>query len=403
MGIILRSFKSSNEDYITLPVIRTFVKKYNIQCSSIHNRNSLIEQIEIFGSQSQENKEIVLSWVDNIIAEGIKDVHLYYMQLDDSFKISILNETERNKFLKSFNMEKPYICSNTYGKEYSFVNANYTENSYGPKLKFILCRKLVTHDTKSITKTIDYPVIVEYYLKSNWLKISAKPKSNLYLYEGPDFSLENAKKTTSDKEIKIVKGIITKNLKFKTSETRQKTLEIKNKIFNLIDKYTKTPEEIESLIRFNDDKIKIISDELSQMCDVSESSKDDVIEDLTNLIEKYMSINWRDKDVFTKDRDAYSIKLSATDEEESKVEQTAALHDPLQTKAIFFDNKKMLYKNRMCEGVTFMWKRSLKQNFPNKYFTVIISSDKEGKCVFKFREYTTMEDIENVLFSIINS
>ena len=63
----------------------------------------------------------------------------------------------------------------------------------------------------------------------------------------------------------------------------------------------------------------------------------------------------------------------------------------------------MLYKNRKCEGVTFMWKRSLKQNFPNKYFTVIISSDKEGKCVFKFREYTSMEDIENVLFSIINS
>ena len=69
----------------------------------------------------------------------------------------------------------------------------------------------------------------------------------------------------------------------------------------------------------------------------------------------------------------------------------------------FFDNKKMLYKNRMCEGVTFMWKRNSKQSFTNEYFTVIISSDKEGKCVFKFREYTTMEDIENVLFSIINS
>ena len=107
------------------------------------------------------------------------------------------------------------------------------------------------------------------------------------------------------------------------------------------------------------------------------------------------------KDIFIKDRVAYPVKLSATDEEESKVEQTAAAYEPLQTKALFFDNKKMLYKNRSCDGIMLRWKRSCQMSGQTSQFTVKMSMNAKGLCIFKFAEYTAKEDIENVIFSII--
>lgn len=105
------------------------------------------------------------------------------------------------------------------------------------------------------------------------------------------------------------------------------------------------------------------------------------MEDVSNTVEKYLSINWKDKKVFMQDRDAYPIRISATDEEESKVEQTAALTEPLQMKAVFFDNKKMLYKSKSCDGVSFRWKRKNVVGGQNQYFSVRITISSKGECV----------------------
>ena len=107
------------------------------------------------------------------------------------------------------------------------------------------------------------------------------------------------------------------------------------------------------------------------------------------------------KQIFIKDREAYPLKLNATDEEDSKVEQTAALEEPLQSKAIFFDNKKMLQKSRACDGVTFMFAR-LNTMYCSRQFKVKIVVNKDY-CMLKFTEYTMEEDIIHVLFSLIGT
>ena len=105
--------------------------------------------------------------------------------------------------------------------------------------------------------------------------------------------------------------------------------------------------------------------------------------------------------IFIKDREAYPLKLNATDEEDSKVEQTAALEEPLQSKAIFFDNKKMLQKSQACDGVTFMFAR-INTMYCSKQFKVKIVVNKDY-CILKFTEYTMEEDIIHVLFSLIGT
>lgn len=157
----------------------------------------------------------------------------------------------------------------------------------------------------------------------------------------------------------------------------------------------------------NEEKsILSISKQIEDLCTVEDKCYNadmgkDIESDIKNIVEKYLSINWKDKDIFIKDRDAYPVKLSATDEEESKIEQTAAALEPLQTKALFFDNKKMLYKNKSCDGIIFKWKRNNPINGQDDEFKVRMGVTPKGECIFKFTEYTVKEDMENVIFSII--
>lgn len=77
------------------------------------------------------------------------------------------------------------------------------------------------------------------------------------------------------------------------------------------------------------------------------------------------------------------------------------MEEPLQSKAIFFDNKKMLQKSRACDGVTFMFAR-LNTRYCSKKFKVKVVVHKEY-CMLKFTEYTMEEDIIHVLFSLIGT
>ena len=239
--------------------------------------------------------------------------------------------------------------------------------------------------------------------------IKAKPRSNLYIYEGDTFNIETAKSTTTEKQIQEVRTDLIQKLDLEEKENKVRSNLLKNHVFYLLHQYTKTPNEISTIITQNQSMVQSVTDSVidlcnrTKQCSIPQGMKSDILEDINNIVEKYLSIFWRDKNIFIQDRTAYPIKLSATDEEESKVEQSAALAEPLQTKALFFDNKKMLYKSEMCDGVVLQWKRINAEAFPKNSFRVKISVNAKGVCIFKFTEYTSQEDIENVVFSLIRA
>ncbi|MBR3807877.1 MAG: hypothetical protein IKJ15_05850 [Lachnospiraceae bacterium] len=144
----------------------------------------------------------------------------------------------------------------------------------------------------------------------------------------------------------------------------------------------------------------LVDSVMHDICNLRGVYENDVRSNVLNMVEKYFSISYPDKKIFIRNREAYPLKLNATDEEESKVEQTAALEEPLQSKAIFFDNKKMLQKSQACDGVTFMFARNMM--YCAKQFKVKIVVNKDY-CVLKFTEYTMEEDIIHVLFSLIDT
>lgn len=406
------SFKNDHEDYITVPVIKEFIKTHNVNTNVSEKRETLFDKIIEFGNECEEKGELVLNWIDYVVQEGIKDIQLHYAPLPDNMNMLAKdNEKLLNHIFTYVDKSlSKHICQNAYGEHFVLIDARVEESHVGEKIVFIFCKRLYVHDPKTnITKKIDYPVIAEYYKKGEWLLVKAKPKSNLYLYDNEEFNLENAQLTTTEREIKKVVDKVRRILSVPEINGRGVEHTLKNRIFQLLDKYTNTPEEIMGVMENADSSVLEISQKIGDLCFVEgkccipENMKKDIDDDIRNILEKYLSINWRDKEIFIKDRNAYPIKLSATDEEESKVEQTAAELEPLQTKGLFFDNKRMLYKNKSCDGILFRWKRSNPITGHKPMFPVKISVTGKGICTFKFTEYTVKEDIENVIFSIIEA
>lgn len=410
---IPETYYKNNEDYITIPKIKEFMRQHpEEKFKESQLREELLDSIIAFGNKSAENAEKVLIWIDEAIQEGIKDVNLQSFSLSETTSMTVRNIDKANKFLKSYideNCQK-HICQNQYDKNYKLIEATAVESYFGIKLIFVFCKKLHMHDKKNLrTRVIDYPVMAEYYVDGQWLLVRAKPRSNLYIFNPDGFDIEKAVSTTTEKEIKHIVERTSTILELKKRDSKTASITLKNKVFNLLHKYTYTPADIAEVIDNRKEGIANLSKTIQSICNVEgkcsipENIILDIDNDINNIVEKYMSINWSTKDIFIKDRDAYPVKLSATDEEESKVEQSAALREPLQTKAIFFDNKKMLYKSKRCDGVVFQWKRINRLPTLKESFSVRISVDEKGNCNFKFPEYTAKEDIENVIFSIIES
>ena len=407
------TYYNNNEDYITIPAIKQFIANHpgkNFKTS--YPREELLEQILSYADTDANKEEEVLQWVDKSIQEGIKDIFLEHCQISDRIRVSFKSKDSINDYLchimtPGFNK---HICQNKYTNNFALISAVLLSDEIGKKIQFVFCKRLRVHDKiKMRTKVVDYPVTAEYYIDSEWLLIKAKPRSNLYIYDDNAFDIETAISTTTEKQIQEVRTIIMEKLDLEEGDKHTRSNHLRTQVFYLLHNYTNTPQQIASVLSHNDSIILNITSTISNLCNqqndcnIPEKMITDIQDDINNIVEKYLSINWTDKSIFIKDREAYPIKLSATDEEESKVEQSAALTEPLQTKALFFDNKKMLYKSEMCDGVVLQWKRKNPKYFTTDSFKVKISVNTKGVCVFKFSEYTSQEDIENVVFTLIQS
>lgn len=395
-------FMNNNEDYITIPAIRKFAEGIpELKLGSIAEKQSLLEQIQQYANNSDINKERVLNWLDDVCREGTQAIQLTYARASEKIALAVKDIEKANIFIKKFINENtsPHICQNKYDKNFKLIDAFFENSKLGYRCVFFLCKKLTIYDKKQKhKKDIYYPVIAEYYIDNSWLLIKAKSKSNMYIYMEGSFNPDTAESTTSEKQMAEAKNLIKPFLELEENpEYAEETL--KNKLFELLKQYTNTPIAIKNVLTEQENYIDDISKHISSLCNINGVSKD-VKDDIRNTIEKYLSINWKDKNIFTKDREAYPVKLNATDDEASKVEQVAGFFQPLQTKAVFFDNKKMLYKNEKCDNISLKWKRLNNKYFSENFF-VSISVERKGMCILKFRDYVIREDIENVLSKII--
>ena len=398
------TFANEDESYITIPALKRFAReKKKEDLKTTLDRPQLIQDIENYANQSPEKEEEVLDWLDHVLIEGIKDVQIKLID-DESFTTAFLNEDEYVEQIVEpllVNVNNRHL-NKGYSSDLSLFRYEISnEDEYGRRIRLYMGRLLCTFDKKHGAATVPYPIAVDVYCDMGIIVSRAKSKSGLYKYVD-EFVLEQAIPTKSEKETATAIKWVCEKLAIGTKKSFEAETVFKSRLYYKLERYTQTPSEIIELINQKTSEIDgIVDSVMHQICNLKRAYEEDVRSNVLNMVEKYFSISYPDKQIFIKDREAYPLKLNATDEEDSKVEQTAALEEPLQSKAIFFDNKKMLQKSQACDGVTFMFAR-INTMYCSKQFKVKIVVNKDY-CILKFTEYTMEEDIIHVLFSLIGT
>ena len=398
------TFANEDESYITIPALKRFAReKKNEDLKTTVDRPQLLQDIENYANQSPENEAEVLDWLDQVLVEGIKDVQIKLID-DESFTTSFIDQDEFvEKVLEPLIVKKTNRHLNKgYTESLGVFRYEITNESvFGRRIRLYMGKLLCTFDKKHGAATVPYPIAVDVYCDAGIIVARAKSKSGLYKYE-EDFVLEKATPTKSEKETAAAIKWVAEKLVLNTRKSFAAETVFKSQLYDMLEKYTKTPTEIINLMDAKKTEIDgVVETVMHQICNLRAAYREDVKSNVLNMVEKYFSISYPNKQIFIKDREAYPLKLNATDEEDSNVEQTAALEEPLQSKAIFFDNKKMLQKSRACDGVTFMFAR-LNTMYCSRQFKVKIVVNKDY-CMLKFTEYTMEEDIIHVLFSLIGT
>lgn len=341
------TFANEDESYITVPALKRFAReKKKEDLKTTVDRPQLIQDIENYANQSPEKEEEVLDWLDQVLVEGIKDVQIKLID-DESFTASFVNQDE---FVEK--VLEPLIVNKTN----RHLNKGYTdslgvfryeitnESVFGRRIRLYMGKLLCTFDKKHGAATVPYPIAVDVYCDEGMIVARAKSKSGLYKYE-ENFVLEKATPTKSEKETASAIKWVAEKLVLNTRKSFEAETVFKSQLYNMLEKYTKTPTEIIDLMNAKKTEIDgVVETVMHQICNLRTAYREDVKSNVLNMVEKYFSISYPNKQIFIKDREAYPLKLNATDEEDSKVEQTAALEEPLQSKAIFFDNKKNVAK-----------------------------------------------------------
>ena len=241
-----------------------------------------------------------------------------------------------------------------------------------------------------------------HYLDKKLIFGRAKSKTNIHTVSSENID-EMGFNTSTDNLIIQAVEYVEKSLNANKIDKEEYIESVKKSIYNILEKYTFTPEAIENKIAEMDEYINSFINTTLDMLEINDPINfNKAKEDMKIFIEKYISINIKDKDIFINDREAYPYKLIATDSEMTKVEETTTSYEPLQCKEKFFDNKKSIKYEGTCDGIFLVYARKQKGNFSTNNFRAKISVKRKFCCV-RFEAYVIEEDIDNVLSNIINS
>jgi len=397
------TYADENESYITLPALKRFAKeRKRDDLKTTFIRETLIRNIQDYANRSPENLEDVQNWIDCVLKEGIKDIYIKYLQLELIDVERLNNDDVLNEILNKslINPANQHFCGNTYEKKFKLVRYEIHSGDYGRVITIFMSKLIHNYDRK-LAKVMMYPISIDLYVDRNMIIARGKSKSNMYELMESGFDFEKSTSTNVEKELKKAIAWVTNILSISIKQQKETVDTYRSKLYTILDRYTKTPNQIRDLMDSKKDEIKnLASIVIGEICNLTDKYLNDVNFDIENMIEKYFSISYPDKTIFTQDREAYPLKIVATDEEDSKVEQTAAFEEPLQSKAVFFDNKKMMQKSKLCDGVWFRFHR-LDSTYCSKQFNVKVLA--KNDLILKFTEYTMEEDIVHVLFELIDA
>ena len=295
------TFSNEDESYITIPVLKRFAKeKKNEDLKTTVDRPQLIQDIENYANQSAEKREEVLDWLDHVLVEGIKDVEIKC--LDDCLNKDLLYEDEYLKgILEPLLYDKNNRHLNTgFSEELNLFRYDIeSEGKFGRRVRFYTGKLLCSYDKKHGASVIPYPICVELYLDSDLIVARAKSKSGLYKYM-ENFELEKAYATKAEKQMTDAIKWVCQILSLQIKQNYEASNLFRTQLYLMLEQYTDTPQEIVQLIDEKKSEIENMTNCLmDDICSLPYKYREDVKSNILNMVEKYFSISYKDKSIFT--------------------------------------------------------------------------------------------------------
>ena len=236
------------------------------------------------------------------------------------------------------------------------------------------------------------------------LLVGEKQKSTLYPYDENNRMLFGDKVNTMDYAISAINKIIDM-FEFE-ADTNPKRIKNENSqmLYRIYEKYSFTPADVVEKVESQNDTVNSFVNEIFSDLQLDPRNKEKALLDAKIFVEKFISINGNNEDVFKEDRPAYLIKVSADDEIElTKIDTTSDKKVPLQCTEAFFDSKKSVVKSKKCKRLNLIFKRTDETYFSKNNPLVVQLGTHKNYGYVKTMQYAEEADIQNVLQAIFDN
>lgn len=390
------------DDYLQNPIMHRFSSEHNLDV--VNNRADFIRIIENFANSSPENEEETRKWLLQVAREGSKDfTYKKVFDIPAECKDATLLDLKLKSLFPDCPMENVLTYVNTYERKLINYEIITNENDKVEKIAFTFSQKFLTGDNSTSVEDIVFPVFVDVYVNEGFVFSRAKAKSTLYAFTESKLLSSDNHVDSLDNAFSAVYEII-RALGLKT-ETETKKVKASNSqlLYRMYQEFSFTPEEVENKV----DSVKEVSnafiDTIFTELGLKAVNKETAIKDLAIFVEKFISINGNNENIFKEDRPAYLIKVGADDAQElTKIDTSSSKKKPLQCTEAFFDSKKSVLNSKACNKVHLCFKRTEPKYFGKNPICVQFAT-KKNYGTFKTAQYAEEADINNVIQTIFRN
>lgn len=403
---IVNTTSQDNESYVVLPVLKRMCAHNDINVSQ--NKRELINSILALAERPEKYND-VRDFFERSIKQGSKHVKLRKIMVPDPSVdyVEVLSQILPRTmftFFTDYNIALGYnIVPGIKLMNYSFV---YNENCV-KKIQLVFNAHLfeLVNRADGVFDRISYPLHVDIDVEQREMVVRAKNKTNLYLAIPYDEDVKTS--VTPNALMDSTFNYCVTLFRFELCSLDDSTRYFRNILGRMLDALTQTPEEIEAKITnysgWIENSAQLIYEQESILycADAPMGGYKMALDDLKILVEKHISINYEDTSIFTQGKPAYPVRISIRDAELSTVNERSSEIDPIQTKAVFFDNKRSSNIEKACTAMSLCFQRIARTYYTTSHYLVALSTV-SGFCVGEFPHYVDEEDIAYV-FSTFRS
>lgn len=390
------------DDYLQNPIMRRFLKDRGLDF--VENRADYIKAIAEYANSNQENEMDTKQWLLQVAREGSKEFcYKKIHSVGNMHKDPALVETIIKKEFPNCPMQDILTYRNTNDRNLIDYKIIIDETEEVEKITFTFSKFMLTGENGQVGDITIFPVFVEVYLNEGFVISRAKAKATVYHYVESKMLSSDNHVNTMDYAASAIDRIINV-LGFEVEDDKKKVKNENSKmLYNLYQEFSFTPEDVEKKVNSMAGLSKAYIDKLFLDLGLSVTNKPKALLDISIFVEKFVSINGNNENIFKEDRDAYLIKVSADDELElTKIDTTSDKAVPLQCTDAFFDSKKSVLKGKKCNKLNLIFKRTNELYLKSKPLVVQFSTNKTYG-VFKTTQYAEEADINNVLQTIFRN